>query len=87
MDLNTVVIPIILVYFFVCLFLKISSKVSVAAGLIMLMVAAVIFTYGDKDLANNIAIIVYYLLIVAVALVIVEYCKEIRKKEEFEGEK
>ena len=79
MDLNTVVIIILIAYFLICILKKISSKITVAISMIFLAVAAGALMFGDNDLANSIAMITYYLLIAAVALVTVECFRDIRK--------
>ena len=86
MDLNFIVIILLIVYFVVSLFLKISSKIAVAISLILIATAAVFFAFGDKNSANSIARIIYYLLIVAVGLVIVECFREIKKKKNIDND-
>lgn len=57
--------------------------------MIFLAIAAGVLMFGNKNLANDIAMITYYMLIVAVALVAVECFRDIRKtkKKEMFAEK
>lgn len=81
-DLNTIVIIVLIVYFLVCLFKKISFKIAFIIGMIFLVVAAGFLMLERENLAVNIAAIAFYLLIVAVALAFVEYLRDITKSEE-----
>ena len=81
-DLNTIAVIVLIVYFLVCIFKKISFKIAFIIGVAFIVVAAGFLMLDDQDLANDIATIVYYLLIVSVALVVVEYIRDIRKSKE-----
>ena len=82
LDLNIIAIFILITYFLVCLLKKISFKIAFIVGIIFLVVSAGFLMFEEEDLANDLAIISYYLLIVAVALVIVEYFGDTRKTKE-----
>jgi Ca2+/Na+ antiporter len=80
-DFNTIVIIILIAYFFVCVLKKISFKITFVIGVIFLIVAAGLIMLENEDFANTIATIAYYLLIVAVALAIVEYFRDIKRED------
>lgn len=77
-DLNILVIIILIAYFFLSVLKKLSFKITVVIGLLFLGVAAGVLMLDEGELANTIATIAYYVLIVAVALMIVEYVRSIR---------
>jgi hypothetical protein len=58
-----------------CWYLRISYRLSVVAGLVLLFVAAVITAVGQEVAGNFIAILAYYALVTGVALAIVEWRK------------
>ena len=82
LNLDIVVIIILIIYFTICVFKKISSKITFIISIIFLVIAAGFLMLEDQDLANDIVTIVYYLLIVSIALVVVEYIRDIRKSKE-----
>jgi hypothetical protein len=82
-----VVIPISIIYFFISIYFKINSKFLAVFSLILIVVVAGILMLEDVELANSLATIVFYLLIVTVALVIVESYRDMRRTEkDREGE-
>ncbi len=86
MDIVIIGVIIAFVDFFLFLFLKIPSKISVAISLIMISISAVVLVYGDVNLANDIATIAYFMLIASVALVIAENIRTIRGEQSTEDE-
>jgi ABC-type proline/glycine betaine transport system permease subunit len=62
----------------VCWYLRLSYRISVVAGLVLLVVAAVSDTVGQVHAGNLVAIMAYYALAVGVALAIVEWRREDR---------
>ena len=59
-------------------YLRISYRVSIVAGLVFLVVAAVSVAVSREDGGNFIAVLAYYSLVVGVALAIVEWKREER---------
>jgi hypothetical protein len=60
--------------------LRISYRLSIVAGLLFLVVAAVKVAAGQEDAANLIAVIAYYALVVGVSLAIVQYVRKERER-------
>ncbi len=81
MDFNNIAIIVIIFFFIVCLILKISSKYAVGSSILFIGVTAVLLIQGNEELANNVAIVIIYLLIAAFGLVIVENFIELKNKE------
>jgi hypothetical protein len=52
---------------------KISYRLSIAAGLILLILAGTVTASGRDDLGNSVAILAYYFFLVGVGLALVEY--------------
>ena len=80
MDFNIIAIIIIIAYFSLSLILKISSKIAAAATIISIGIAAVILVWGDEELANMVALIILYLLIMTIALIVVDSYKDMKKE-------
>jgi len=54
---------------------RISHRVSIVTGLLFLLVAEIVATAGGENVANSIAILAYYSLVVGVTLAIVEQAR------------
>ena len=65
--------PIVL---FICLHFHISYRVTVLAGIALLLSTPVALAFGSENAANFIAILAYYLLLVGLALAIAKYRRE-----------
>lgn len=77
-DLQTFIAFISLIPIFAVL--KIDGRIPVAYAIILLILAAVVLGLsGDENLADTIAIYVYWLLVVGVACLLIEYIREERK--------
>lgn len=73
---------LIFLYFFAALAYKIDVRVPLAAGLLLLVWAAVV---ENRALANSLAINAFYFLVIGVLLSLIEYIRE-EKREEGEEE-
>lgn len=77
-DVNTIVVIVLIAYFFVCVLKKISFKIMLIIGIVILGIAGGFLLFGQADFANTIATIAYYVLIVAAALAIIEYLRDLK---------
>ena|GEM_PF-1205662 len=70
---------IILIPIFVIL--KFDGRIPIGYAILLLIIAAVILTFGNEDLANQVAIYTYWLLVVGVICLTIEYIREGRRDE------
>lgn len=60
--------------------LKFDGRIPIGYAILLLIIAAVILATGDEDLANQLAIYTYWLLVVGVICLTIEYIREERRK-------
>ncbi|HEC89102.1 MAG TPA: hypothetical protein ENI44_00775 [Thermoplasmatales archaeon] len=59
--------------------LKFDGRIPIGYAILLLIIAAVILATGNEDLANQLAIYTYWLLVVGVICLTIEYIREERK--------
>lgn len=62
-----------------CWRFRISYRVSVVAGLVLLVIAGLLVVVGQADVGNFLGILAYYFLAIGVALAILEWRREPRQ--------
>ncbi len=63
-------------------FLKLDSRIPIGYAILMLVLAAVTLAFrNDENLANQLAIYAYWLLVVGTTLMLIEYAREGKKKK------
>jgi len=62
--------------------LKFDGRIPIGYAILLLIVAAIILATGNEDLANQLAIYTYWLLVVGVICLTIEYIREERRKTE-----
>ncbi len=67
---------LIFLYLFAAIAYKMDGRIPIAAGLILLVAAALFTGRGRESFANQIAIYAYYFLVVGVVLQLIEYVRE-----------
>jgi hypothetical protein len=67
-------------------YLNIAHGVSIIAGIVLLVVAALVFTAGRQDQANFLGILVYSFLVIGVILARVVWRRDAGRENETEGE-
>ncbi len=77
----------IFLYLFAAIAYKIDGRISVAAGLILLVAAALSVGRGREIFANRIAIYAYYFLVVGIVLQLIEYVRDGGDERDGEGSK
>jgi len=78
---------LIFLYLFAAIAYKIDGRISVAAGLILLVAAALSVGRGREIFANRIAIYAYYFLVVGIVLQLIEYVRDGGDERDGEGSK
>ena len=61
--------------------LRFDGRIPIGYAILLLMVAAIILALGNEELANQVAIYVYWLLVVGVVCLTVEYIREERGRK------
>ena len=65
--------------------LKFDGRIPIAYAILMLIIAAILLAYGNEDLANQAAIYAYWLLVVGVICLTIEYLREQREEKRSSG--
>lgn len=73
---------LIFLYLFAAIAYKMDGRIPVAAGLILLVGAALFVSQGKESFANQVAIYAYYFLVIGVVLQVMDYVKEGGEVEE-----
>ncbi len=79
-NIYAIIIVVLLMYFFICIFKNISSKIPFIIGIIFIIVSAGFMLLENYNMANIIALIAYCLFIITIALILIDNLKNIRKK-------
>lgn len=77
----------LLLFLFFSVVFVIDSRFSMATALILLAICSFLVAYGYLELAEKVAIYVYYFLLMGITLQIVEYVKESRRSEELAAQR
>jgi len=62
--------------------LKFDGRIPIGYAILLLITAAALLSTGNENLANQVAIYAYWLLVVGVACLTIEYIREERKKKD-----